>query len=443
MAFASLFFREQTVKSFDWADLLRHHPILSVLNADEITGLLSDTASQEHTHPPGEVIMQAGEVGDSIYLVGGGAVDAVLPLEGDRRLALSTMRKGEIFGEMAFFEGRPRSATVVVRETCLLLEIDGRQFRQLFDRHPEIEVKLLLKVSERLRNANEQILKVHLRGIDDRLKLFNDKLDVEHRIVEASLKAAQTVFDQTKLRADEVISSADRSRTRLQVGAGIIVAFFSILGFFGISQMMNLRDHANQVSEQRKQVDEAAEKVRKHLETITVANVEHRIQALVKANEQVVQVRDSMKTLLRYRFMEALESGVPGEAIEFYRQLRGLDPEDRNLAQALFDELENAILNPVNPASRRGYGELLVLIGREARAAGETRNDLWAQYLHLANGLLATPGEVDIERESRRVMAQHKEAKIPLDADIKRLKDSIAAKDPAQGKRFDLLLVSR
>jgi CRP-like cAMP-binding protein len=105
------------VKSFNWADLLRHHPIFSVLTADEIEGLLPDTASREHGYSAGQVIMQVGEVGDSIYLVGAGAVDATLPLEGDQRLPLSTMRKGEIFGEMAFLEGRPRSATVVVRET--------------------------------------------------------------------------------------------------------------------------------------------------------------------------------------------------------------------------------------------------------------------------------------------------------------------------------------
>lgn len=431
------------MKSFNWADLLRHHPIFSVLTADEIERLLTDTASQEHGYPAGQVIMQVGEVGDSIYLVGAGAVDATLPLEGDQRLPLSTMRRGEIFGEMAFLEGRPRSATVVVRETCVLLEIGGREFRKLFDDHPEIEVKLLLKVSERLRNANEQILKVHLRGVDERLKLFNDKLDVEHRIVEASLRAAQTVFDQTKLRADEIISSAERSRNRLQVGAGIGVILISILGLFGFNQMMNLRDNANQVSAQRKEVDEAAKKVSEHLEKITTANVDQKMRALEKANEQVTQLRDVMKGLLRYQFTEALQSGGPGEAIELYRQLRALQPDDLLLGQALFNEVENAILNPVNPTSRRGFSELLVLIAIDARKAGETRYDLWAQYLRLANGLLATPEQFDVERESKRIVAQHKQAGNPLDEDIKRLRESIAAKNPDQGKRFDLLLVSR
>lgn len=211
----------------------------------------------------------------------------------------------------------------------------------------------------------------------------------------------------------------------------------------GFNQVMNLRDNAQQMTVHREKVEETAKRVNEHLVKIDAANVEQKMQGLQKANEQVAQLRDFMKGLLRYRFTEALQSGGPGEAIEFYRQLRSLHPEDRLLAQALFNEMENAILNPENPTSRRGLGELLVLIGGEARASGETRDELWSQYLRLANGLLATPEAVEVAPDFKRVIAQHKQAGVLLDDDIKRLKDSIAAKDPERAKRFEILLTSR
>src|SRR5712691_4159952 len=152
---------------------------------------------------------------------------------------------------MGFFEARPRSATVIAREACTLLEISGSDFRKTLEIHPEIEVKLLLTVSKRLRNANEELLSLHLHGIDEKLQLFNAKLDVEHRIVDTSLRAAQTVFDQTKQRADEVISSFERTRSLLQITAtviGAVVTFLvSGLGYFGYSELKSIRDMGKEV----------------------------------------------------------------------------------------------------------------------------------------------------------------------------------------------------
>ncbi len=125
------------------------------------------------------------------------------------------MRKGDLFGEMALLDHEKRSATVVAKEPCTILEIRGREFAQLMIEYPEIESRLLVTISRRLRNTGEQILGLHLTNVDEKLRLFNLKLDTEQRLVETSLRAAQAMFDQTKLRADEVISSAERSRDRL------------------------------------------------------------------------------------------------------------------------------------------------------------------------------------------------------------------------------------
>src|SRR4029453_18763920 len=148
--------KRSVVKTLNWARLLQYHPILSGLDDEHRQWLLSDKVSTERSFVPGAVIVQAGQVGDSIFLIGSGCVEAVLSAEGGQTIPLSVMREGDWFGEMAFFEGKPRSATVRVREASVVLEIDAREARRLVDGHPAIGLKVLLKVSERLRDKNEQ-----------------------------------------------------------------------------------------------------------------------------------------------------------------------------------------------------------------------------------------------------------------------------------------------
>ena len=76
------------------------------------------------------------------------------------------MRPGETFGEMGFFEGKPRSATVRARDACVVLEMKGQELRRLADARPDIEFKVLLTVSERLRSKNEQLLALHLKALE-------------------------------------------------------------------------------------------------------------------------------------------------------------------------------------------------------------------------------------------------------------------------------------
>jgi two-component system, sensor histidine kinase len=155
------------VTAVDWVELLRYHPILSSLDEKHARWLVSEQVSTERSYEPGAVILREGEQGDSIFLIGSGSAEAVLSARGGQPVLLSVMLKGETFGEMGFFEGMPRSATVRAREACIVLEIKGQELRHRADARRDIEFKVLLRVSERLRNKNEQILALHLKGVED------------------------------------------------------------------------------------------------------------------------------------------------------------------------------------------------------------------------------------------------------------------------------------
>lgn len=326
------------MKSYKWANLFHHHPIFSELKDDEVRRLLENEASQEHEYDSGSSIMHAGEVGDSVFVIGSGSLGAVIPLDGGNQIKLSMMRKGEIFGEMALFDNRPRSATVIAREASTVLEIGGREFREMLERHPGMEVKMLLAVSERLRNAGEELMKLHLHGIDDKLQFFNAKLDVEHRIVDTSLKAAQTVFDQTRQRADEVISSFERSRSLIQTMAAVIGTVITIvvsgLGYLGWSSITNFEgDMKAKVEAVETLVVDAENKVAEV--GAKIAKVDAAVETAKAAQTRFVLIERQMKIArkalgdsLLVSFYQEVENGQVVSAVATYnqaQQLRGYE----------------------------------------------------------------------------------------------------------------------
>lgn len=113
--------------------------------------LLTDEVSHERVSPPGAVILRGGAGGDSMFLIGLGAVEVTLWDTGGPLLPLALLHAGDIFGEMAVLERRPRAATVVARESCVLLEVAGEELRNLLEAHPEMQVTLYTIVRDRLR----------------------------------------------------------------------------------------------------------------------------------------------------------------------------------------------------------------------------------------------------------------------------------------------------
>ena len=144
------------MKSFDWQNFLRSHPIFSSLNEEEIANLLRDEVSQERVYPQGTVILREGEVGDSVFLISSGSVQVTLWGTRGPLIPLAILQAGEIFGEMAVLERRPRSATVLAKENCLLLEIAGGEIRKLLEVHLEMQVKIYTIIRDRLKQASQQ-----------------------------------------------------------------------------------------------------------------------------------------------------------------------------------------------------------------------------------------------------------------------------------------------
>ncbi len=109
--------------------------------------------------PAGARILQAGERDRALYLVVAGTVKVIVEsAKGPTEVA--SIGGGSVFGEMAFFDGEPRSAHVFAHDRVEVLALRAERLDQLVAWHPRISHKLLMELgrvlSQRLRRFYQE-----------------------------------------------------------------------------------------------------------------------------------------------------------------------------------------------------------------------------------------------------------------------------------------------
>ncbi len=85
---------------------------------------------------------------DKMYLLLDGDVELVA-----RRKVIGTVRKGQIFGEMASITHAPRSASAVAKTACRVIALDDKQFRSGLQKKPAFALMLMSIMIGRLRET--------------------------------------------------------------------------------------------------------------------------------------------------------------------------------------------------------------------------------------------------------------------------------------------------
>jgi hypothetical protein len=113
---------------------------------------------------PGEFIFREGDLGTEMYIVHEGQVEIVQgPPDNTRQLAV--LDKGDFFGEMSILEELPRNASAMALTDAKVIMIDGATFDSMLRANPEIAVRIMRKLSRRVRHADELLRRV-LAGED-------------------------------------------------------------------------------------------------------------------------------------------------------------------------------------------------------------------------------------------------------------------------------------
>lgn len=99
---------------------------------------------------PGDILFNAGEPADSMYVVLEGALDITV---GGKVVEQS--KRGAIIGEMALIDRSPRSATVVAVENCSLARVDERRFNRVIQQNPFFALHVMKVLADRIRHLSQ------------------------------------------------------------------------------------------------------------------------------------------------------------------------------------------------------------------------------------------------------------------------------------------------
>lgn len=105
----------------------------------------------------GEPIFRKGDPGDSVMAVGSGRVRISSSSAEGRTAILNYINPGEIFGEIALLDGKERTADAYAAEATELLVLSRRDFLPLLERRPELCMRLIDVLCDRLRRTSEQV----------------------------------------------------------------------------------------------------------------------------------------------------------------------------------------------------------------------------------------------------------------------------------------------
>jgi CRP-like cAMP-binding protein len=134
--------------------------------------------------PPGEnirtyikdsIIFCEGEPGNELFIIQKGSVK-IIKITQDNEILLAVLKAGDIFGEMALLESKPRAAGAVAYEDCQLMAVNKANFQQMIISQPQLISRLTTLLAERIWAIYRQLANTQ---INDPLGKMYDMLLVQ------------------------------------------------------------------------------------------------------------------------------------------------------------------------------------------------------------------------------------------------------------------------
>lgn len=119
-------------------------------------------------YPADSMIFSECQKGADMFIIQEGSVRISKVVDGNE-VTLALLKKGDMFGEMALLENKPRSASAIAHEPCRLMVVNMANFNQMVTTQPQMISKLTMMFAERLWAMHRQLANTQLGDLREKL----------------------------------------------------------------------------------------------------------------------------------------------------------------------------------------------------------------------------------------------------------------------------------
>ena len=159
-------------------DALLASPFFQHMSAEELDEIIGFAA--ERRVAKGSTIFSKGDPGTSMMAVMAGRIRVSSISSDGREVMLNVIGAGEIFGEIALLDGKPRSADATALDDSVLMVVERRHFLPFLLRNPTLMERMLVVLCDRLRRTSIALEELALLDLPERLARLITKMAREY-----------------------------------------------------------------------------------------------------------------------------------------------------------------------------------------------------------------------------------------------------------------------
>jgi len=116
--------------------------------ADEAMANRGD-GEMNRTYPKGVMLFAEGEPGEELFVIQSGSISISKIVDG-KEMLLGMLKAGDILGEMALLEDKPRAASAMATEDCVVMAVSKANFEILIRKQPQVVSKITTLLAGRI-----------------------------------------------------------------------------------------------------------------------------------------------------------------------------------------------------------------------------------------------------------------------------------------------------